>query len=525
VQAFVSRLRRALGDEDARRVILTKPSGYVLQVAPDDLDLTRFETLVSEGRSSLSDDRGRASNLLRDALALWRGPPLSDVALEPFARHAIPRLEELRLQALEDRVDADLALGRHAHLVAELRDLVTHHPLRERPRAQLMLALYRSGRQAEALETYREGRDVLVDQLGVEPGPELQRLESAILRQDPSIELPVHAAADAAVSAAPAPTGRRRRPLILAGTAVLVAVTAGVTLLFARSDPPITQRPDSVAAIQPSSGDVVADIPVGSGPKPLVFGGGSAWAGNQNDHTVTRIDPGSRTATQTFGLADPPVSLTYGDGYVWIGDGYAGTLSRILAGSDQLLAPFYPGAQVAGLLSVATSPKAVWVGTANDQVVRLAPGSLQRRQVITLRGRAQGLAWEEGSLWSFDFGSRDVEQINPSRDEVSATVALSSRGRPDAIAAGFGAVWVTTLGDDRLWQIDPSGTNLPRSVPLGIDPGAIAVGGGAVWVSGTNENIVDEIDPATATLVRTIRLTRPIGGIAFGDGVLWLTLD
>ena len=128
--------------------------------------------------------------LLREALGLWRGPPLADFAFDSFAQEEIARLEELRLAAIEERIDADLALGRQADLVAELEALVAHHPLRERLRGQLMLALYRSGRQAEALQVYQDARHVLVEELGLEPGRALQQLEQAILRQDPVARSP-----------------------------------------------------------------------------------------------------------------------------------------------------------------------------------------------------------------------------------------------------------------------------------------------------------------------------------------------
>ncbi len=145
----------------------------------------------SSGRRELaSGEAERASLTLRDALALWRGPALADLAFEPFAQTEIARLEELRLTALEARIEADLALGRQDSLVAELETLVAAHPYREGLRAQLMLALYRSGRQAEALETYRRARRTFSEELGIEPGPRLQELEGAILRHDSSLEAP-----------------------------------------------------------------------------------------------------------------------------------------------------------------------------------------------------------------------------------------------------------------------------------------------------------------------------------------------
>src|SRR3954469_2627561 len=186
VQRQVSELRRALGAADA---IETRAPGYVLRLGDDDLDLTRFERLAGEGECARARrDHASAAGLLREALGLWRGAPLADLAYESFVRAAVERLEELRLAALEERIDADLQLGRHAPLAAELEGLVAEQPLRERLRGQQMLALYRSGRQAEALEAYRATRQALVDSFGIEPGAALQALERAILTHDPSLE-------------------------------------------------------------------------------------------------------------------------------------------------------------------------------------------------------------------------------------------------------------------------------------------------------------------------------------------------
>ncbi len=188
VQVHVSRLRKALGDP---AIVATTPAGYRLRLESDELDVRRFERLVTEGERALTDGRPEQSaTLLREALALWRGPPLADLAFEPFAAPEIVRLEEQRLSALEARVEADLAAGRHAAVVGELQRLIAHHPTRERLAGQLMLALYRCGRQAEALEAYREARRVLVDEVGVEPGPELRRLHDAVLRQDAALDAP-----------------------------------------------------------------------------------------------------------------------------------------------------------------------------------------------------------------------------------------------------------------------------------------------------------------------------------------------
>jgi DNA-binding SARP family transcriptional activator len=200
LQVSVSQLRRALGAE----TIVTQPSGYAVALAPDPLDLSRFEALVERSRHSPPEG---AVELLREALALFRGPPLADVQLYGPAAGEVARLADLRLAALERRVDLELELlhGRHGELVTELETLTAEHPYRERFHAQLMLALYRAGRQADALDAYRRARAVLVDDLGLEPSPTLQRLEAAILAHDPALEVaPPAARGAAAAPAAPA---------------------------------------------------------------------------------------------------------------------------------------------------------------------------------------------------------------------------------------------------------------------------------------------------------------------------------
>jgi DNA-binding SARP family transcriptional activator len=181
LQVRVARLRKALGGGDR---IVTRAPGYMLQIGPDELDLTRFEQLAARAAEA---EPAAAAELLRSALDLWRGSPLADFSYESFAQAAIQRLEEIRLVAVERKIDADLTLGRQADLVPELRELVREHPLRERFRGQLMLALYRSDRQGEALDAYRDARSSLVEVLGIEPGAALRELEHAILVQDPAL--------------------------------------------------------------------------------------------------------------------------------------------------------------------------------------------------------------------------------------------------------------------------------------------------------------------------------------------------
>jgi DNA-binding SARP family transcriptional activator/tetratricopeptide (TPR) repeat protein len=208
LQVYISRLRQLLGPG----VLETRAPGYLIQVDDGELDVQRFAGLLAQGKHALSTgDPGRAAALLRRALALWRGPALADVMYEPFAQAEAGRLEELRLSCLEERIEADLALGRHADLVGELEVLTGRHPYREHLIGRLMLVLYRSGRQAEALEVYRLSRSRLVDELGIDPGPELRSLASRILNQDPSLDWEAPAAsAEELIRPAGAFVGRER---------------------------------------------------------------------------------------------------------------------------------------------------------------------------------------------------------------------------------------------------------------------------------------------------------------------------
>ena len=188
VHVYVSRLRKSLERAGAEPVVQTRAPGYVATVAGDEIDASRFERLVADAHSRATEgDLEAALTTYEAALGLWRGRVLADVTFESLARSEVERLEEGRLTALGERTDCMLELGRHEELVGELEALVAEHPLRERFRAQLMLALYRSGRQGDALAAYKDARRLLVEQLGIEPGSELKQLERAILRQDPAL--------------------------------------------------------------------------------------------------------------------------------------------------------------------------------------------------------------------------------------------------------------------------------------------------------------------------------------------------
>ncbi|HET7808114.1 MAG TPA: BTAD domain-containing putative transcriptional regulator [Gaiellaceae bacterium] len=251
LQNYVALLRRTLGPG----LVESRAGGYVLEAAPDQIDLGRFERLTAEAGAAEPEERVAK---LREALALWRGPALADLAFEPFAALEGPRLEELRTTALEDLVDAELAAGAGPALVTELEELIAEHPFRERLRGQLMLALYRSGRQAEALEAYQETRRALVDELGIEPGTALRELEAAILRQDPSLLV------DAPVAEPESRPGERRKTVTILLADVTSPGTADPELLHDSSTRALarmrTVLEEHGATIEQRAGDEVLAV-------------------------------------------------------------------------------------------------------------------------------------------------------------------------------------------------------------------------------------------------------------------------
>ena len=296
LQNYVSRLRRLLGDG----ILITRPHGYELRVEPGELDADRFDDLVADGRRALAaGDPERAAAVLTEALALWRGPPLADFAYEPFASADIERLDGRRLAALTERIDADLQLGRHDALIGELETLVARYPLQERLRGQLMLALYRSGRQADALRVYKETRRVLVDELGIEPSEELRQLEHAILIHDPSLEPP---------AVAPSTVGRKQSKTRLLVAALLLAAAiavAGILVIHRREGKGIgaVSSNAAIVVIDPRTDKLIGGVtfPVNNHPERIGAGMGQVGALSSGNMvgTMSEIDPRSLTVADT----------------------------------------------------------------------------------------------------------------------------------------------------------------------------------------------------------------------------------
>jgi DNA-binding SARP family transcriptional activator/ABC-type branched-subunit amino acid transport system substrate-binding protein/streptogramin lyase len=541
----ISRLRKALSAaSDGKARLSTHPPGYLLRVEPDELDLHRFERLVAEGRDALERDNAElAAARLREAEGLWRGRPLADLEFEPFVRVDVERLEELRLAALEDRIEADLARGRHVHLAGELDALVAQHPLRERLRAQLMRALYSSGRQAEALQAYSDARRHLVDELGIEPGPALRQLERAVLEHDPRLGAPdglpsPRPARPPARAAAPASRARsRRRPVALIGAgAFLLSATAILTLLLtagssSRSPGLGAVASNSLAAIDPHEDRIVAAVPLGGTPTSVAVGAGAVWALNADDQTIARIDPDTNRVRR-LGIAATPTDLAAGRDVLWVGSAVPvfGANRVLRVGADDLAVqtearlpparhqggPGEPGAMAVG-------PHAVWAINGGEDLARIDPRT--GLVTATVRGlRARAIAVDRDSVWVLAAGDRTLVRVDAGTATIRGRPITIPAARIDAIAAGAGAVWAVDSYDGLLWRIDPGRSPIMRTIPVGVGADGVAVGAGAVWVINSLGGTLVRVDPLRNRAVRTVAVGHTPRDVAVGGGRVWVTL-
>jgi YVTN family beta-propeller protein len=558
VQVHVSRLRKAL-DGAGEGILLTRGRGYLLRVEPGQRDVDRFQRLLDAGREALAaGDPNGAAETLRDALALWRGPPLAEFTYDSFAQQEITRLEELHLAALEERIEADLARGRHNDVVPELERLVRQHPMRERLRSQLMLALYRAGRQVEALDVYRDGRRTLAEELGLEPSPTLQELERAILTHDHALQAPTR----------PSTRERARRRgglLIAVGAAVLIAAAISVTVIQLTGNHNTialaSLAADSVGVIDPDTNKIVGQIPVGSAPTRIAFGRSGVWVVSEQDKTVTRIDPDSRTALRTFPVGGPPIDVVVDKNAVWLllsvratlGGGPA-RIARIDPSLNDVVTTIPIGTNSLGFgsgpeQSLAAAEGAVWVENPYPQLSVLRIDPARDRVAATFRAGgppsfgfdsgtaggvpgASGIAVGDAAIWvGTDVG---VVRIGVRSNGVSATIRLGVV-IPTALAFGDGAIWVAarpgfrccppeTVGTGTLTRIDPATNSVEATIPIGGNPAGLAVGEGSIWIADPSTRSVVRVDPETNRVVARIEVGARPRGIAVGGGSVWISV-
>ena len=501
IQTYVSRLRRALGDEAIER----RGNAYALRA---EVDAGHVDALVARRRFA-------------EALALWRGEALADV---PGLREERERFEELRLRTLEERIDDDLASGNGSAILGELRTLVAAHPLRERLVGQLMVGLYGAGRQAEALAVYRDARRRLHDELGLEPGPTLKELERRILAHDPTLRAPPPSPS---VPVAIRTRARRQLVPLVVTLAALVVVSVGlIASLPAKDAPahPILALPNSIARIDPASNRVVADVRVGRHPGAMAADGRYVWVVNDDDKTLSRydtrtgkvqtigglpyvglvaldergnvyvsgfddplvwqIDPHRLRIVRHFRVRSRAVGMAVGGGSLWVVDRLVNAITRIdlrtgkvaqtiPVGTDPLFATFGYGT--------------LWVTNSDDGTVSAIRPGVRKPETITVDSRPFGIAAGERGVWVAGHTWSTVTRIDSDTRRVVKEIELAPKSPFSidtfAVATGAGGVWTTNWTSLSVVRIDPRTNRVVARIKLRGSPMGIAVSGDQVWVA------------------------------------------
>ena len=547
VNVYISKLRKTLS-RDGDDPIATASGGYRLRVDPDAVDASRVQLLTASAREHVS--RGElesAAERFQEALSLWRGPTLAGLQLESRGRDEVAQLDELRLAALMERIDCDIALGRHEHVLGELNVLVREHPLRERLRAQQMLALYRADRQAESLEAYVEARQTLVDDLGIEPSEALQRLQQAILRHDPALEAPAGTAAANGAAPAPVPAEEyvpavlpararprrptlRRRYLVVAGLAAAAAVAVPVAFLSTRGDgvrppssPVSSVSPNSVALLDPATGAQVSDYVAGLKPGPMALVRETLWIVERGNATIERYVFRARHGIpplQPAPALDDIAVDTEGHAWVsdrkpvvtWIGhvaDG-TGPYERPVVSSQRIGVPL-PGAG-----AEAVGGGYLWVisdlpGRTGESVSLIDVRNRHLASTIPLDRQTTAIAYGYRAAWIGAYDPAHLTawllKLRPRSSSVESLKLETGDGAgPLAVAVGDGSVWVVTSRGN-LMRIDPKELQISQRIRMSNEqPTLLAVGAGSVWTANHTGYSVSQVDPDRNKIVRTIPL-------------------
>jgi len=533
----VSRLRKALADGNGQPRLLAQPPGYLLRIADGELDLHAFEQKVADGRQALGDgDPTRAAGLLREAESLWRGRPLADLEFESFARFEVQRLDALRLQVVEERIDAELATGRHAPLCPELEQLVAEHPLHERLRGQLMVALYRSGRQADALETYRAGRSLLVEELAVEPGPQLKKLQLAVLEQSTTLDLPppavrrdITAPADASPDEAapppdPAPMPHRRprrarRIALVLGTAGALAAVVLVPL-SRHGTAPVSLNANLLAFVSSGDGAVQATVPLRAPPADVAAGSGSVWVAEPDAGLVVRVNPSRRTVAATIPVGTKPSRVVAAGGQIWVLDRDDRTLARIDPRTDTVAQTIALAGQPSDVL---LSAGTLWIASrGSGTVLRIDPGTGRTRSVVRTAGDPVGLAAAYGAVWAATDGSGTLARIDARTGTVTNTIRVGDA--PAAVAAGASGLWVLDPLDATISRVDPRRAAVTATIALGGQPAAAAQAGGNIWIADRKDGTLLRLAPRHGAVTR-FSLGGQLSALTAAGGGLWVAID
>jgi YVTN family beta-propeller protein len=528
VETYISRLRKVLNLPGEPIVIARNGSGYVLNLGARQVDALWFAELAAQGRTALAEgDTSSAEDLLSSALALWRGPALADVRDATFAPAAARGLENERLVVVETLIDARLLMGCHVEVLSDLESVIAAEPFRERFHAQLMTALYRSGRQVDALAAYQRARELLADEHGLEPGRELRELEQAILRQAPELEPVIRPFPRDAAVRPPENEGLRPK-LDHAGSAALprakgwssrlrwrakrgwIATAAVLGLLASFVLPIVLSRTPAgaglvavgISELNTASGGRSRTLPLPSAPGGAASGDGSVWVTSPEGHVLYRIDPLTGLTTDTIPVGSGAGAIVVAGSDIWVANALDGTLSEVSSETNSVVGVVAVGPEPSG---IAFSHGAIWVTDATAGTlaeVNASSGQVTTKQVST---PPFGVALGAGSVWVSDPGEDEITRIDP---HGGPPLQISVGSGPTAITFGLGSVWVTNGLDSTVSRINPATDTVAATIPVGDGPDALAIVGNSVWVANGSSSTLTKID-ATANSATT---SMPMGG-------------
>ncbi|MGV1008578.1 MAG: ABC transporter substrate-binding protein [Dermatophilaceae bacterium] len=541
IQTYVFHLRETLEPGRAKgtrgQVLVTVPGGYRLDVRDERVDARRFERLVATGRRQAADDPQTGARTLRQALDLWRGDVLSDLCDVQIVATESRRLTEVYVGAVEAWADAELALGHHETLAPELGRLVAEHPLRERLHAQRMLALYRGGRQAEALAAYRQLRTTLDDELGVEPSSDVRALHERILRQDPALlwrptgpePAPPAPGADTVVdtgmpSAKPStrpPAGvlaALRRRWLAVGAVVVVAagLLVGTVVTGARAG--VTPVPPNSAALITDHGLAGQATDLRFTPVALATGAGAVWAADESDDALVKIDPESRRIVETVhGVGGSPHAVAVSTDDVWVAGQGESVVTRFNIRTDKVVDKVAVGIEPAALVA---SGDAVWVANTGDNTVQRIDIAAHRVDPpVRVGDGPAALALDGTTLWIANSRSASVTQLDTRTGQRIASDIRVDAG-PRSLALTPTDLWVANELGQSVSRVNRATAEVTR-VPVDDGPAAIVIVDGQPWVANASSATVSRIEPAT-NAVSSIDMGSSPQGLALLGSDVWV---
>ena len=531
VQVYVSHLRKVLGES----TIATTPAGYALHVAEGSVDAQRAEEALALSQGKAAAER---AELLRAALALWRGPSLGELADLPSARAELVRLDELRLHLLKRRIEAELELGRHEEVVPELEKLVAAHRARRAPARAAdagALPIRPAGRGAGGLpgRAAHTGRGARA-----RAGRGVARARAADPRARSGLAASRAGAGPPSGRDGAARVGSLPRPVLVGAALVGAAALFAAIFALERDEPEaalaVAVPANSIAVVDPARGTVVAAIPVGRGPESVVSGAGAVWVANIGDRTLSRIDPKTLRLTKTVGLGFEPTDLAADDEHVWVAGGYDHVLWRVdRDGIARLKTTFaerlpLPTGFERGGAGVAVAPGAVWLSH-GDEVTELDPSTGAVRRTVAAGGRWQReIAVVGRSVWA-GVNRSGTLRTGPGLDRFDARREGRVRfqkliSEPSEILVESDRVWVAVRFGSAIWELSPETGELQRTIPAGYHPEGLAFYDESVWISNEVEATVRQVDARTADTQRVIPIGHALEGVAVAEGRLFVAV-